>query len=132
MRSMVSGPPTENLSGKTRVELREEARRQRAQEAHDDAKRRALGSRLSLVDEVNRAVLKLGNANVSQAIEHIEAASNRDRDILLLAEEAGKNRATVLRAFGPVRRVVRETYDREVAMKQAPNQTPEWADTALD
>jgi hypothetical protein len=119
---MTSQPPSPNVPGKTRVQMREEARMERAHEAHTQARRMSERARgVGLTERVDKAKVKMNGQNVAQAIQTIQLSSLTDRDYFLLAEEFTRNRTGVLRAFGPVKRAVREAYLAEAELS-APDQ----------
>lgn len=90
-------------------------REQRRLEAQEAAKRRSEKNRKSIYARVDEAKDKLKGRNVQDTIALIELASPADREVLVLAEELGANRATVLRNPGfAVSNAVREEYARAV------------------
>ena len=107
-----------------RVAQREARRAESARRARESALRRSQASASrSIVEKVEPAKVKMNGQNVSQAIQTIQFGSEADRDAFLLAEEFGRNRTSVLRAFGPVRRAVRDAYLQQVGLA-APEDTP--------
>jgi hypothetical protein len=108
---MTSVKPSENEDGLTRIEKRLARRRVNAEEARSAAKSTHKGD-IPAVERVASAGQKLAGTNVSQAIAIIDGATSEEKDYLLLAEEAGANRVTVLRSFAAPRRAARERYEQ--------------------
>lgn len=129
MNLRTSPKPSENEDGMTRIERRLAVRAQNA----DDARNAAKGAHKGYIpaeERVAAASQKLDGTNVTQAIAFIGAANQEDRDFLLLAEEAGKARKSVLGAFPPPRRAVRARYEHPEGGLHLRGETPSPANTS--
>ncbi len=116
---VADGPPM------SRTEIRELRRQESSRIALEATRARAASKRHGNInDRVEAARFKLNGQNVAQAIQTIELTSPADRDIYLLAESSGQGRVGILRAFGPVRRSVREAYLQAAGTDASPNEAP--------
>lgn len=107
---------------KARWEYREEMRQRNKEIAREAAQRRSRGSSLpTRIEDIRR---KLESANVVTTVALIEQASERDRDLYLLAEEFGQNRVGVLGRFGAPRAAAREAF-KAVAGLGVPTESPD-------
>jgi hypothetical protein len=122
MQKMTSAPPTVN-DAKGRVAQREAERQARSAEAMDQSNRAQMRLAKSIVMRVEAAKRRLSGLNVSEAVQVIEYANLQDRNILLLAESLGQNRAGVFVATSPVSPKLRQEYDD--AVEGAPDPAPE-------
>lgn len=89
----------------------------RADEAREEAKKRRVKGRNSVVKEVRAFADKLEKMNVQEATAFILQLSDHDRERAALAEQVTQNRSTITRNAGfQVSRKVREQYDAELAL----------------
>jgi len=133
MRTMTSASPTQNETGAERIARRLAFRQQsidEAMSAHKAANERLRGEH-DIVSEVDAARKRLTPLNVAMSMEVIEAASDHERDILLIAEETGKNRKGMLQHFPPAQRVVKAAYEAALAQRVG-QEAPEQSESALD
>lgn len=109
MQNMTEGrrtaTPTE--SGIDRIARREARRQESIAEARAAAKSSHKGH-IPVEDRVREAAGRLEGTNVAQAIGIIREARDEEKDFLLLAEAAGKNRKNVMTSFPAPRRAVSE------------------------
>lgn len=128
MKMIGSKAEVERADGRARILSRQEERERGAAIAFDAAQRRQARARSNTVAQrVDAAKGVLKGRSVADSFSIIDAVRPLDRDIYLIAEEAGAARKSVLVRYGKIRKDVQEQYVSEVGLK-TPEQTPDGAE----
>jgi hypothetical protein len=110
----------ERLVRRTRGEERQANWELQKRVAEEAIERRVLRNHGSLFERVEKAKERLTPLPAGAALALYEAANSIDRDIMYLAEEAGKARKEILRMWTAPRKSLREQLMQEASERLSP------------
>jgi hypothetical protein len=116
---------TERLVRRSRAVERQANWELQKRTAEEALERRAERNKGSLFERVEKAKERLTPLPAGAALALYEAANSIDRDIMFLAEEAGKGRKEILRMWTEPRKSLREQLVQEASERLSPAPTSE-------